>query len=34
VGNMMARAGTNVATQNEISTMASYLASNFGKKSN
>lgn len=34
VGNMMARAGTNVATQQEISTMASYLASNFGKKSN
>jgi cytochrome c5 len=34
VGNMMARAGTNVATQDEVSTMASYLASNFGKKSN
>jgi len=34
VGNMMARAGTNVATQSEISTMASYLASNFGKKPN
>lgn len=34
VSNMMARAGTNVATQGEVSTMASYLASNFGKKSN
>ena len=34
VSNMMARAGTNVATQAEISTMAFYLASNFGKKSN
>jgi hypothetical protein len=34
VGNMMARAGTNVATQDEVSTMASYLASNFGKRSN
>jgi mono/diheme cytochrome c family protein len=34
VSNMMARAGTNVATQQEISTMTSYLASNFGKKSN
>lgn len=34
VSNMMARAGTNVATQDEISTMASYLASSFGKKSN
>ena len=34
VGNMTARAGSNVATQDEISTMASYLASNFGKKSN
>jgi cytochrome c5 len=34
VGNMMARAGANVATQNEILTMASYLAANFGKKSN
>lgn len=34
VNNMMARAGTNVATQEEISTMASYLASNFGKKPN
>jgi cytochrome c5 len=32
VGNMMARAGTNVATQEEILTMASYLAANFGKK--
>jgi hypothetical protein len=31
---MMARAGTNVATQDEILTMASYLAANFGKKSN
>lgn len=34
VGNMMARAGTNAATQQEILTMASYLASNFGKKTN
>jgi cytochrome c5 len=34
VSNMMARAGTNVATQDEVSTMASYLASNFGRKSN
>jgi cytochrome c5 len=34
VGNMMGRAGTNVATQNEIQTMASYLAVNFGKKPN
>ena len=34
VSNMMARAGTNVATQDEILTMASYLAANFGKKSN
>lgn len=32
VGNMMARAGTNVATQEEILMMASYLAANFGKK--
>jgi cytochrome c5 len=34
VSNMMARAGTNVATQAEILTMASYLAANFGKRSN
>lgn len=34
VSNMMARAGTNVATQAEILTMASYLTANFGKKSN
>jgi cytochrome c5 len=34
VGNMMARAGTNVASQGEVLTMASYLAANFGKKSN
>jgi cytochrome c5 len=34
VANMMARAGTNVATQDEIETMASYLAANFGKKTN
>ena len=33
VGNMMARAGTNVASQQEILTMASYLTTNFGKKS-
>jgi cytochrome c5 len=33
VGNMMARAGTNVATPAEIQTMASYLAAHFGKKS-
>ena len=31
VGNMMARAGTNVATQDEVLTMASYLAAHFGK---
>jgi mono/diheme cytochrome c family protein len=34
VSNMMARAGTNMASQEEILTMASYLAANFGKKSN
>lgn len=34
VSNMMARAGTNVATQDEIQTMTSYLAANFGKKTN
>lgn len=34
VSNMMARAGTNVATSDEITSMASYLAANFGKKSN
>lgn len=33
VGNMMARAGTNVATPAEVLTMASYLAAHFGKKS-
>lgn len=32
VGNMMARAGTNVATQDEILAMASYLAAHFGRK--
>jgi cytochrome c5 len=32
VGNMMTRAGTKVATQEEILTMASYLAAHFGKK--
>ena len=31
VSNMMARAGTNVASQDEIVTMASYLAAHFGK---
>ena len=31
VSNMMARAGTNVASQDEIMMMASYLASHFGK---
>jgi cytochrome c5 len=34
VSNMMGRAGTNVASQEEILTMASYLAANFSKKSN
>lgn len=34
VSNMMARAGTNVASQREILIMASYLANNFGRKSN
>jgi cytochrome c5 len=34
VSNMMARAGTNVASQDEILTMASYLTAHFGKKSN
>jgi mono/diheme cytochrome c family protein len=34
VSNMIARAGNNVASQEEILTMASYLAANFGKKSN
>ena len=32
VNNMMTRAGTNIATQDEILTMASYLAAHFGKK--
>jgi cytochrome c5 len=31
VSNMMARAGTNVASQDEILTMASYLATHYGK---
>jgi len=31
VNNMMARAGTNVASQDEILTMASYLATHYGK---
>jgi len=34
VSNMMARAGNNIASQEEVLTMASYLAANFGKKSN
>ena len=34
VSSMMARAGTNVATQQEVLTMATYLANNFGKKAN
>lgn len=34
VTNMMARAGTNAATPNEITSMASYLAANFGKRTN
>jgi cytochrome c5 len=34
VSNMMARAGTNVAAQQEILAMSSYLAANFGKKTN
>lgn len=34
VNNMMTRAGTNVATQDEILTMAAYLAAHFGRKSN
>jgi cytochrome c5 len=34
VSNMMARAGNNVASQEEVLTMTSYLAANFGKKSN
>jgi cytochrome c5 len=34
VNNMMTRAGTNVATQQEVLTMATYLTNNFGKKSN
>ena len=34
VSNMMARAGNNVASQEEVLMMASYLAANFGKKSN
>jgi mono/diheme cytochrome c family protein len=33
VSNMMTRAGTNVATSDEIQMMASYLAAHFGKKS-
>jgi cytochrome c5 len=33
VNNMMARAGNNVATQDEILTMVGYLAAHFGKKS-
>jgi hypothetical protein len=31
VSNMMARAGGNVATQDEILTMASYLTAHFGR---
>jgi cytochrome c5 len=34
VSNMMARAGSNMASQEEVLTMASYLAANFGRKSN
>jgi cytochrome c5 len=34
VTNMMARAGTNAATPGEITSMASYLAANFGSKAN
>jgi mono/diheme cytochrome c family protein len=34
VSNMMARAGANVASQDEIMSMASYLAANFTKKTN
>jgi cytochrome c5 len=33
VSNMMTRAGTNVASQDEVLTMASYLVAHFGKKS-
>jgi cytochrome c5 len=33
VSNMMMRAGTNVASQDEVLTMASYLVAHFGKKS-